>query len=136
MGFSRPEATAWIAILLLQGGCSDQGIEPVIPCIGRLILYHCLLEIPYVSGTPFASVACFFPPLIISFDEDVHNFDVVQFIRGFPLWSIYIVSIWFKTADSKVINVFLSSCESLLYCDIAIDNSSDTDFVHDEKEEI
>ena len=48
----------------------------------------------------------FFTPLIMSYDEDVHNFDVIQFIRDFPLWSIYFVSIRFKTADSKVINVF------------------------------
>ena len=104
-GISQARILAWIAISFSRA-CSQPRDQTCVPCIGRLILYHCLFGI-CIRNTFCLSVACFFStPLIMSYDEDVHNFDVIQFIRDFPLWSIYFVSIRFKTADSKVINVF------------------------------
>ena len=45
----------------------------------------------FLGNTFCLSVAYFSIPSIMSFDEDIHNFDVVQFIRGFLLWLIYFI---------------------------------------------
>lgn len=76
----------------------------------------------FLGNTFCLSVAYFSIPSIMSFDEDIHNFDVVQFIRGFLLWLIYFIWVQFKKSlvtprSQRYFPIFF--CENfIVYCSL------------------